>query len=102
MADISLAEEWSDRSPESRRGILMSMQAVTPDGAIRRYGLNGEEYYQIAVNGVYPEWMSEYPDLLAAVKHSETLTPEQWQEALFAENDRIREAIAARRKLQRR
>lgn len=53
MSDVSLAEEWADRSPESRRGILTSMQAVTPDGAIRRYGLNGEEYYQMAVYGVY-------------------------------------------------
>ena len=102
MADMTLAEEWADRSPESRRGILMSMQAVTPDGAIRRYGLNGEEYYQIAVNGVYPEWMVDDEDLMAAVKHSESLTPEQWREALAAENDRIRDAIAARRKLQRR
>ena len=67
----------------------MSMQAVTPDGAIRRYGMNGEEYYQMAVNGICPEWVQEDSELLAAINHSETLTPERWEEAKTAGMERF-------------
>lgn len=70
MAEMSLADEFAGRSPESRRAVLMSMQAVTPDGAIRRYGMNGEEYYQMAVNGICPEWVQEDSEPLAAINHS--------------------------------
>ena len=90
MADDYLLESLAQQQPLARRSTLITMQAVNPDGTLRRYGLNGEEYYEWRANGVMPEAITLFPDVLAAVEYSEGLTAEEWDIALKADFERYR------------
>ena len=90
MADDYLLESLAQQQPLARRATCITMRTANPDGTLRHYGLNGEEYYEWKVNGVRPEWMAQFPDLLDAVEYTEGLTTEEWSAVMKAEAERWR------------
>lgn len=90
MADDYLLELLAQQPPLARRATCITMRTANPDGTLRHYGLNGEEYYEWQANGVMPEAITMFPDLLAAVKYTEGLTAEEWAAVLKADAERWR------------